>query len=187
MRLNLKYLLIVMSIFSFVKCGNYYKSVLKEDSKAVKNKYLLLIKESERFLIQPNQKDFIKGLNNYIMECKDWNFKEGREPAVFLSPVIVDETHNRVVVLVLYRGKGISGDRIEYINFISAKYINNEWNFKLKKGHVYSFSYVSNEHKSLTNEELGKEAIRNLMLEGYFKKDLIYDESLFNSSWYTLN
>ena len=72
-------------MFSFVRCGNYYKSVLKEDSKLVKKQYFLLIKESEKFLIQLNQKDFVKGLNKYIWECKDYNFKDGREPAVFLS------------------------------------------------------------------------------------------------------
>lgn len=187
MKVNLKYFLIVLSMFSFVRCGNYYKSVSKEDSKLVKNQYLLLIKESENFLIQPNQKDFIKELNKYILDCRDYNFKEGRDSAVFLSPIIVDKNHNRAIALVLKRGNGISGDRIEFIKFISAKYYNNEWSFKLKKGHGYSFSYANNEIKSSSNEELGKEAIRNLMLEGYFKNYIIYDESLFNSDWYTLN
>jgi hypothetical protein len=187
MKLYLKYFLIAVSIFSFVKCGNYYKSLLKDNSKLVAGQYSLLVQESDKFLIQPKQKDFIKDLNNYLLECKEYNFNDGREPTIFLSPAIVDEKYNRAIALVLERGSGISGDRIEFIKFISAKYSNNKWIFKLKKGHGYSFSYANNEIKTSSNEELGKEAIRILMLEGYFKNYMIYDESLFNSDWYTLN
>jgi hypothetical protein len=174
-------------MFSFVKCGNYYKSLLKENSKLVASQYSSLVQESDKFLIQPKQEDFIKELNKYILEYKEYNFNDGREPTIFLSPAIVDEKYNRAIALVLERGSGISGDRIEHISFISAKYTNNHWNFKLKKGWGYSFSYVNNDYKSSTNKELGKEAIRNLMLEGYFKDSIIYDESLFKSDWYTLN
>ncbi len=174
-------------MFSLVNCGNYYKSVLKEDSKLVKKQYSLLVQEADKFLIQPKQKHFIKELNNYIMECKEYNFKDGTEPAILLSPTIVDKKYNRAIVLILKRGNDMLGDRIEWIKFISAKHTKNNWEFELKKGHVYSFRYVNNEYKSSTNEELAKEAIRNLMLEGYFKENIIFDESLFNSSWYTLN
>lgn len=125
-------------------------------------------------------------MNNYVLECKDYNFKNGREPSELLSPIIVDKENVRAIALVLKRGNGISGDRIEFIKFISAKYTDNHWEFKLNEGYGYSFSYVNNEYKSFTNDELGKEAIRNLML-GIFQKDIIQDKCLFNSSWYVLN
>lgn len=43
-------------MFSFIKCGNYYKVLLKENSKPVANQYLLLTKDSDKFLAQQNKK-----------------------------------------------------------------------------------------------------------------------------------
>ena len=186
MAVKIKYCILILSLFSIINCGSYNNKLLKENSKLVTNKYLSLIKESDKFLSQPKQENFIKKLNLYINNCKEYNFKDGREPSVFLSPAIIDEKYNRVFTFILERSKGISGDRIEYIHFISAKYSNNQWDFKLKKGHGFSFSYYNNGIKTSTNENLAKEAIRNLMLMGYFKENIIFDESLFKSDWYTL-
>ena len=130
-------------MLSIINCGSYNKKLLKENSKLVTNMYLLLIKESDKFLSQPKQENYIEELNHYIVNCKDYDFNDGREPTVILNPGIVDKEYAKSINIVLKRGKGISGDRIEFISFISAKYFNNKWNFQLKKGHGFSFSYIN--------------------------------------------
>lgn len=185
MKFFLKYTLAAMSLFSFVRCGGYYTDVAKKDSKIVERQYLALLKESDAFLSAPDQQNFIPKLQTYIAEINNENLKDGKQPAVFLHPIITAENHQKALVIHLSRELDMAGKRIDYVKFISARNVDGHWDFKLKKGHTFAFRYVDEKVKSATDDQLARNTVRNLMLQSYFKNGGVYDESLFSSGWYS--
>ena len=180
MRILLK--LIVFIILLGNSGCSYYRTVLKEDNRYVARQLTYLNKESETFLGQPQQSTFEKDLFEYLKEYKRYKFFEGREAPALLSTLVVNE-NKKAIAFVVLRTNDLSGGDVEYVRFISAKFENNRWVFGVKEGHVYSFSYINKTVPRLTNPQLAKEAVRNLMLEGFFKGNYA-DKSVFKSTWY---
>jgi len=70
--------------------------------------------------------------------------------------------------MVLKRSNGIvTGERQEYINFISANYSKGYWKFKLNKVVQYSYSYSNSSFPTLSDQEITLRTLRKLIDEGY--------------------
>lgn len=169
-----------MLVLTSISCS-YNRTLLKGNNKYVRNQIKHLKKESDVFLAKPEQKSFEDDLFNYLKAYKQYNFFDGRENPVVLSPLIING--NKVIAFVATRGFDNAKEDVELVKFISAKLENNRWVFGVKQGHVYSFSYANKSFPRLTNEKLAENIISNLMLEGFFK-DNLEDTSIFESSWY---
>lgn len=185
MKLFFVYILAVSSFFLFIDCQQYKKNIIIK--RTVKSQYEKLCVESDKFLGVENQKMFLLSLNKFLVSFREYNFTNGRKVAHYLNPVIINSNHTKAIILILKRGYDMSGNRVEYLKFVSAKFANNQWSFKLAKGYTLSFSYRNREVVSLSDEELSMEAIKKLMSEGYFKSGKVHDELIFNSYWYNIS
>ncbi|HKX85382.1 MAG TPA: hypothetical protein VJL37_01830 [Flavobacterium sp.] len=181
MKLFLK--LIVLTLVLLNLSCSYNRVLLKDKNKYVTHQFRHLKNESTTFLSHPRQNDFEKKLFNYLKNCKDYNFFDGREEPVLLFPLVISSDSSQVIAFIVKRGYDNSHQDLDYVKFISAKRNNNTWLFDVRKGHSFSFSYVDSATPRLTNDKMAEETIRNLMLMGYFKNNRD-DKSIFKSDWY---
>lgn len=163
---------------------SYNRTLLKDNNNYVRNQISHLKKESDIFLAKAAQKSFKNDLFNYLKAYKHYNFFDGRENPVVLSPLIING--NKVIAFLATRGYDNAHEDVERVKFISAKFENNRWVLGVKQGHSYSFSYANVSFPRLTNEKLAENTISNLMLEGFFKNNLNH-KSIFEFSWYVFN
>ncbi len=174
--------LIVLMIFS--GCQSIEKRILKDNSKLVEEKFLLLEKETEGFLNQPEQSNFLGGLENYISNYKGYDFYDGREDPSILKLVLLNEDKDKCMAFILTRTLDNADKRVEYVKFISGKYENDKWSFKLKKGWTFSSRYFNEDIEALTDKRISEDVVRRFMLEGYLRSDIIFDERLLESGYY---
>ncbi len=174
-----KFIILILSLLN-LSCS-YNRTLLKDKNRFVTNQFEYLKKESNVFLAKPEQKYFENKLFDYLKEYKNYNFFSGRETPILLSPIIINK-NNEAIAFIAVRIYDNSNQDLDYVKFISAKFENNNWIFKLKQGHSFSFSYIDKTIPRLTNEEIAEHTIRNLMLQGFFK-DNFEDKSIFDSSW----
>jgi hypothetical protein len=161
---------------------NYNKTLLEDNNKYVEQQINYLKAESNVFLAQPQQKGFEEGVFRYLREHTLYNFFNGREKPVILTPLI-SNGNTKALVLIAVRTHDNNKEDVEYVKFISAKFENNKWGFGVKDGHSYSFSYADKLFPRLDDKKIAEFTIRNLMLEGFFRNNL-EDKSIFKSSKY---
>jgi hypothetical protein len=130
--------------------------------------YCLLLEESYYFLSQGDQKNFKEDLSSYIMDCKEYDFKNGIIESYLCEPILVNKDYTKAIIPIIKRDRDLSGKRVDYIIYVSAKFVNKKWIFKVKKGWSESFGY-ENSYPMLSDTEIGIKVVRNLLL----RKDII--------------
>ena len=157
-------------------------------TKGISNKtiqtYAKLLEESEGFLNSEKKNYFTDSLQNYIKECKDYDFyNHTRMEPYVCQPILVNKDHNKAIIMVLSRTLDLSNNRVEYIKFVSAKFENNKWMFIVKKGHSETIGYYKN-YPTLSDTDIGIDMLTRLIAYKVVKEDFSNNESLFNSEFY---
>jgi len=148
--------------------------------------YSKLLDKSIAFSNQENNKHFRDSLQLYIDTCKIYNFSNHTRLEPYIcQPIILNKSHDKAIVLILSRTLDLGNDRVEYITYVSAKYQNNKWFFKVKIGHSDTFHYIKN-YPTTSDTEIGINILGRLIQYGYIKRGEIYSEGLFNSDMYVL-
>lgn len=148
--------------------------------------YGKLLAKSLAFLEDKKNAHFKDSIQLYIDTCIVYNFKNhARLEPYICQPILFNKTYNKAVILVLSRKINLANERSEYINYVSAKYVNGKWIFKVDNVHSDSFDYHKN-YPTISDTEIGMNILNRFVQYGYMKSDEIYSEELFNSDMYVL-
>lgn len=148
--------------------------------------YFKLLDKSFEFLKQENNRHFKDTLQLYIDTCTEYNFsKNNRLESYMCQPIILNKKQDKAIVLVLSRIFNLANERSDNIHYVSAKYENNHWIFRVKKGHVDGFDYHKNA-PTLSDTEICIDILGRLVQYGYMKKGEIDSEKIFNTDMYVL-
>lgn len=169
-------------------CSRINSMMTRRNINNTLDEYCNRLKESEKFLSEENQTHFIDSVHVYMKNCKEYNFYDGRFEPLICYPILLDIQHKKAVVPILERGKGIKtkwsvDDRLEYVNYISGKFENGKWYFKLRTGRSESFHYMGN-YPTLPDMEIGRRVVRNLLLDRSLHKGETTGEEIFKSDIY---
>ncbi len=106
-----------MLVLTSIRCS-YNRTLLKDNNKYVRNQIKHLKKDSDIFLATPEQQSFKDDLFNYLRAYKQYNFFDGRENPVVLSPLIING--NKVIAFVAARGYDNAHEDVERVKFIQV-------------------------------------------------------------------
>lgn len=177
-------ILIVFTVLVIqLSCSQIDSLMTKRNIRNTLGEYCERLKESEKFLSEENQAHFKDSVHLYMKNCKEYNFYDGRFEPLICYPIIANEKHNEALIPILKRADDLKGERVEYIHYVSGKFENGKWHFKIRKGHSESFSYISN-YPTLPDSEIGRRVVRNLLLYQYIKEGKTTGEEIFKSPLY---
>jgi len=175
---------LICLILAFTKLNK--KEVLPSKASSLVEWYGKLLEKSLAFIEKEDNKHFKDSVQLYIDTCKVYNFRNHTRLEPYIcQPILFNKTYDKALILVLSRTLDLGNERVEYIKYISAKYVKGKWIFKVKTGHSNSFSYFKNS-PTISDTEIGMNILNRLVQYGYINGGEIYSDKLFNSDMYVL-
>ena len=149
--------------------------------------YAALLEESQLFMVDEKKHGFSDSLQDYIKNCKDYDFSNHvRMESYVCQPILLNEKHDKVIVMILSRKLDLGNNRVEYINYVSGKLQNDKWIFKVYTVRSDTFGYYEN-YPTLSDTEIGLGILGRLIQQKLLNEHTGSTELLFKSDFYVLN
>lgn len=179
------FLFVLISI-AFWNCQSIRdRKLMKENNKVLLITHNSLMRESETFLAQSANK-LKDSVYAYIKRYQEYNFYNGREAPEILLPIIVNPEKNKALIPILQRTLDLSGNRVEYVSYISYKNDNGTWILKYNKGFSDSFGYETSNFPTLSDSAISIKIVRNFLLRHGIEPKKGLNTKIFSTPWYVL-
>jgi len=175
---------LICLVLAFTKLNT--KKALPSKAPTLVEWYGKLLGKSLAFIENEDNKHFKDSVQLYIDTCKVYSFRNHTRLEPYIcQPILFNKSYDKALILVLSRTLDLGNERVEYINYISAKYVKGKWIFKVNNVRSDTFGYFRN-YPTISDTEIGINILNRLVQYGYINGGEIYSEKLFNSDMYVL-
>ncbi len=141
--------------------------------------------ENERFKYEvqefiENHKEDAPGVDTLINPFFHSNERDG---PIILHPYLFNNAQDRVIIMILTKGVGLSGKPVESVHYVLGKKEDDKWTFRMKEAHVRGFHYEGG-HPLLSDTEMSLRILRTFINWGYMPvKEVKIHDKFFEKDW----
>lgn len=156
------------------------------------NQYAFLLKESMQYDAQNTT--FKYEIQEFINTYKEVNAAtdkiinpfigtNSRLEPIILSPYFFNNKKDKVIIMILIRGRGISGKPVDIIKFVLGDKNEHKWNFRREKVETINYRY-GNEDPIISDTFISLSVAKKFINRKYmYENKLKINDNFFNEFW----